>query len=308
MTTNTEELADQSAPTTAATASAPGFGERLRNARENAGLSPAQAADKLHCDVQVVHFLEAENVTALGAAVYARGHLRRYADLLRLSTPELVALYDQKNDRPDSIPDLTRISRAERPRDPNNVLRWVYVVGGGLVSLFAVWAVLQNPRVSSDTTTTPVPVAATPFVVQPPVSAPPPATAPVPEATAAGAGGTVVAAPAGAPTASAAVVPSTVAAAAMQPTNKMVKLALRASKDCWTEVYDVDGRQLFFDIARRGSRQEVSGNGPLRLVLGNALVMRLEIGDKEIVIPAELQRKGTAFVRIAADGRVDQAR
>lgn len=94
----------------------------------------------------------------------------------------------------------------------------------------------------------------------------------------------------------------------MQPTPTQVKLALRAGRDCWTEVYDADGRQLFFDIARRGSRQEVSGTGPLRIVLGNAAVMRLEIAGRELTIPAEMQRKGTAFINVSADGRLVPAR
>jgi cytoskeleton protein RodZ len=124
----------------------PGFGARLRIARESAGHTAAGVADKLHCDVSVINALETEDLPALGAAVYARGHLRRYAAFLNLPGPELVALYDLRKDHPGFAPDLTRIAKAGRPRDPNRALRWVYVVVGGVIGLFAVWWVLQSPR------------------------------------------------------------------------------------------------------------------------------------------------------------------
>jgi hypothetical protein len=102
--------------------------------------------------------------------------------------------------------------------------------------------------------------------------------------------------------------PAVATAALAVAAGNVVRLALRPKADCWTEVYDVEGRQLFFDIAKRGAQQSVSGKGPLKLVLGNAPVMRIEMGGKELPIAAELQRKGTAFITIAADGSMVAAR
>jgi hypothetical protein len=89
---------------------------------------------------------------------------------------------------------------------------------------------------------------------------------------------------------------------------KLVKLGFRTQAECWVEVYDKEGRQLFFDLARRGTRQDVAGAGPLRLVLGNAPAIRFELGGREVTVPDALQRKGTAFITISADGRIEQAR
>jgi len=74
---------------------APGnaIGARLRAARERADLSVVQAAELLHVDPEVIQALESENFGALGAAVYVRGHLRHFAELVKESVPELLGLY-----------------------------------------------------------------------------------------------------------------------------------------------------------------------------------------------------------------------
>ena len=68
-----------------------GIGARLLAARARADLSLMQAAEALHVDPEVIHALDTENFTALGAGVYVRGHLRHYAELVKESVPELLA-------------------------------------------------------------------------------------------------------------------------------------------------------------------------------------------------------------------------
>src|SRR5205823_14067558 len=70
-----------------------GTGARLRAAREQAGLSLAQAAESLALDPPTLEALEAEDFAALGADVYVRGHLRRYAELIGESPAQLQELY-----------------------------------------------------------------------------------------------------------------------------------------------------------------------------------------------------------------------
>ena len=92
-----------------------GIGARLRAARESKGLTVLQAAEKLHVDARVLEALEAENFEPLGADVYVRGHLRRYAELVGESPAELQELYSDTSRQPR--PDLTRIPRGERAPD-----------------------------------------------------------------------------------------------------------------------------------------------------------------------------------------------
>jgi len=267
--------------------------------------SAAEIADKLHFDVRVIEALENADLPAMGAAVYARGHLRRYAEHLNLPAPELVAQYELCKDHPGYVPDLTRIAQAERARDPNRALRWVYVVAAGVIGLFAVWWVLQSPRGAANS---PAPVA-TPQVAPSSSAAPASQAAPADETT------PVPASPPVAGAASPTMTPAdgiAAPAAAAEPARaadaNTVKLGFRTEAECWVEVYDKEGRQLFFDLARRGTRQDVAGAGPLRLVLGNASAVRFELGGRALTVPAALQRKGTAFITISADGRIEQAR
>src|ERR1700761_5456982 len=96
-----------------------GIGARLRAGREKLGLTVFQAAEKLHTDQRVVDALEADDFAALGAPVYARGHIKHYAELVGESPTELAALY--ANLSRVEQPDLTRIAKAP-PSDGSNKL------------------------------------------------------------------------------------------------------------------------------------------------------------------------------------------
>ena len=64
---------------------------RLRKAREAAGLTEADLAERLKMPVGVVRSLEAEDWGRLGAPVFVRGQLRSYSRLLGLTTAPMVA-------------------------------------------------------------------------------------------------------------------------------------------------------------------------------------------------------------------------
>jgi cytoskeleton protein RodZ len=63
-----------------------GCGERLRQAREAAGLRREDVAERLKMPVRVVKSLEEEDWSRLGAPVFVRGQLRSYSRLLGLGT------------------------------------------------------------------------------------------------------------------------------------------------------------------------------------------------------------------------------
>ena len=144
-----------------------GTGARLRGAREKKGLTVLEAAEKLHVDAGTLEALEAEDFAALGADVYVRGHLRRYAEFIGESPAELQELYASSTQA--ARPDLTRIARS----DPGNgAARLVLPVALGLVGLallVLLWWVLTMPGEK------PQPLAA---------ASPPVASASTPQATA----------------------------------------------------------------------------------------------------------------------------
>ncbi len=116
-------------------AGAKGIGARLQAARERVGLSLIQAARRLHVDPAVVHALETENFGELGPAVYARGHLRHYAELVRESAPELLALYTGST-HAGPPPDLTLMPHAKQNSSWRGALLLTglaLVIGVGLI-------------------------------------------------------------------------------------------------------------------------------------------------------------------------------
>jgi cytoskeleton protein RodZ len=120
-----------------------GIGPRLRVAREKKGLTILQAAEKMHVDSRILESLEAEDFAALGAPVYARGHLRHYAELVDESPAELQALYAEATKSQPAQPDLTRIARGE-PQDDSRRLAAPALIGMIAVAVIgSVWWVIN---------------------------------------------------------------------------------------------------------------------------------------------------------------------
>ena len=68
-------------------------GARLAAAREAAGMTLTQVAESLRLDIATLQALEAGQFQTLGAAVFVRGHLRHYAELVDLPVEEIEAAY-----------------------------------------------------------------------------------------------------------------------------------------------------------------------------------------------------------------------
>lgn len=74
----------------------PEIGPRLVRARQEQDLSLEKAAASLRMDVAVLQSLENDNFGVLGAQVFVRGHLRKYAKLLHLPEQELLDAYQAR--------------------------------------------------------------------------------------------------------------------------------------------------------------------------------------------------------------------
>jgi cytoskeleton protein RodZ len=138
-----------------------GIGARLQAGRERADLSLVQAAELLHVDPNVIHALESENFGELGAAVYVRGHMRHYAELVKESAPELLALY-AASAQAAPPPDLTRMPHAKQmnPWRGAVVMTGVAVViGVGLIGSIR-WIYLNVHRGSPAHSVAPAPAVA----------------------------------------------------------------------------------------------------------------------------------------------------
>jgi len=311
----------------------PGLGQRLVLARERRGLGVVQAAEKLHLEPRVIEALEAENFEVLGAAVYVRGHLQRYADLLGENAAELHALYASL-EHARATPDLTQVI-TERNRGMAPGAR-VGVWQGGLLTLALVmaalvwWAVRSGPVAPPTTAPGPPPQEPAAGAVAAPGAAPvaqrdlparvaararddatvprtarPAAAAPTvaPTLPATAAEGPAAGA---APAATAPVAKAPVAVTPPLPAANAARVVLSFREDSWAEVYDANGTALYRDIAAAGAVHELSGAPPLRLVLGNAAGVGITVNGRNVSLGAALQATPNAQFALDRGGRVTE--
>ena len=253
-----------------------GIGARLRAARERRGLTVLQAAEKLHVDAKVLESLEAEDFAPLGADVYVRGHLRRYAELIGESSGELQDLYASAGLAVH--PDLTRIPRVERPSESSHLVLPALLTVVGLALAGVLWWVFTLPGARPQALVTPPPAAAE----TPAAGAARPAETP---------GLAAEASPPGAGTGSS-------AASAGQT------IALKLSADSWVQVADARGRVLLDGLLPGGSTRAVTGAAPLRVVLGNAPAVTLEVNGRPVSLAGLVRRRGDAHLLVDAAGQV----
>lgn len=236
-------------------------GARLAVARTEAGLSVTQAAERLHLDARTLEALESGRFQGLGANVFVRGHLRRYAELVGVPEAEIMASYDAWSGRLAARPDLRDVITAAPGRSTTRRFELrprVALIGAiVLVPLALVWWAVRMPAEGRHAAKAAAAVVV-PAVVAVPAAAAAPAVA-VPAAVAA---------------------PAAVA-------GTTVHLALALNHDSWIEVYDAGGAALYHGLARSESQHRVAGSAPLRLFLGNPMAVSLELNGR----PVEL--KGT---------------
>ena len=128
-------------------------GAMLEHERTRRGLSVQQAAEGLHLDAWIVEAIEANRFLALGAPVYAKGYLRKYAVMLGLAPEVIVARYDALTDtlpEPTPVPIITTTPPV-RPKWPK-YLAWAViaalVAGIAAFVLPLVWP-SQQPATSA---------------------------------------------------------------------------------------------------------------------------------------------------------------
>jgi cytoskeleton protein RodZ len=314
-------------------------GARLAAAREQAGMTLPQAAERLRLDVGTLQALEAGQFHTLGATVFVRGHLRHYAELVGLPVDEIDAEYAASSARLAPLPDLRRTTTLTGNATIANVQlppRAALIGAIVLVLVALVWWAMRvpssqhrpaspagsAPAAGADTTGAPpasgawgapnapgtsaVPLAPSPDAVTPPPTGFQPPAHDVgsrdqgPRDAASTFRDAVLAAKGQAgPIADAA--PASVPKTA----STRVRLMIHFDQDGWTEIYDAHGATLFHDFGGAGSERRISGMAPLRVLLGNPDGVRLELDGHPVALkPAAQSGRPQRFV-LDSGGRVN---
>jgi cytoskeleton protein RodZ len=251
-----------------------GPGSALRTEREAMGVTLREVSETLNLSIAVIQAIEENDYPRLPRTVFVRGYVRAYARLLGLAPEPLVAQAPVRNDPATA----TRLS-ADQPYLDRLSRRPGLVLGAiGLLVLLAVifglqwWPVVDE----ADTPSALLPqreqtdalLDDTPWTYSelddPPVILPPVALAESGNPVVAQNGGISLAA-------------TSVQAEQMSVSTPLRltatgedRLSLRFTGDCWVQVRDASGADLYSDLRRAGDDLELVGQAPLRILVGNA--------------------------------------
>jgi cytoskeleton protein RodZ len=264
---------------------APAVGEQLSAARKARGLAVLDIAQALKLGSRQVEALENGDWAGLPGATFIRGFIRNYARLVQVDPAPLMIQLDSVLEKPASslsVPDGRPASMPHSGGAASRRDRAVVMAGGGLVALAALayflipndlsalrestQSLLDSLARKEEPASAPAAPAAEPLF--PPGATPqqiinPQAVAPAdPPAAADGAE-----AKNAAPTQAAGVAPAPVANA---PQMRFV-----FDKESWLEVRDRDNKLVFSQRVAAGSEQNLTGQGPLSLVIGYAPGVRV---------------------------------
>lgn len=259
-------------------------GERLAEARRAQQISVLEIAKELHLDEPKVRALERNEFDVLGAPVFAKGHLRKYAQLVRVDEADVMADYYQLN-RAASMPPV--VSARPRPRREMSPGPWIAVIVVIIVVATAYWWFTSRPSVVDEPQTVDEPQSE--LIPEEATSAPDqgPGAADVDDS---------------AVLESAAEEPDVAVAEPVQMPalgEGQMRLLVTYSGDCWTEITDARGRRLFFGLGTDGRTVELSGEAPFNVLFGDADNVSIRVNGSDRAITAAERRGRTARLTLA---------
>ena len=295
-----------------AKAEGPLGGERLAEARRAKQISVLEIAKELHVEEAKIRALESNDFEALGAPVFAKGHLKKYSQLVGVDHDDVMADYYRLT-RSQEMPPV--IVNRQKPKREVSVLPLLAVVVVLALVALAYWLLVERP-VAMPPMPAPAASSAAPETASPPEIETTADTAAVDDPADTDADAELPAAeptPEEAPRQAPAEEPEELTAEAEQQpppravgetpppaaSENDVRLSVTFLGDCWTEITDANGRRLFFQLGRSGRTVNVSGPGPLSVLFGDAGNVDMRVDGEDFTIPAANRRGRTARLSIS---------
>ncbi len=299
------------------------LGLRLRHAREAAGMTVAEVAEKLRLKSVTVDALEREDFDALGAAIYVRGYFNGYARLVGVPVVLVDGVFERR--QAEAMPELRSTARGvshSRYLFDRYAKRAVYVV---LTASIVVPVILlatrdQLPRQGATLTPldAPVVVADNGSPTTPAMPLPLPAAdvdgaqfgPPAPVAGGRSAAENPVVAsltPFYKPTPTQSQV---VAPAAPEPVAAPVAndngLTLHFAGDSWVEVLGRNGERLAYGLVSAGSTRQFDAAQVRKVSLGNAEAVEVRMNGV-VTDLAAFRRANVARFTVSSQGTLAPA-
>jgi len=252
-------------------------GERLAEARREQQISVLEVAKELHLDEPKVRALERNDFEVLGAPVFAKGHLKKYASLVGVDADDVLTDY-YKMTRQEPIPPV--IIGRKRVRQEVSPGPWIAVIIVIIVAATSYWwFAVYSSQVSA-------PEAA-------PRELPEPQRGSVIEPAEQITEEMLVAEPGPEP-----VVSEPQPQVAESIDDGLVSLSLNFVGDCWTEVSDATGQQLFFEMGRGGTTVNLTGVAPFAVLFGNVDNVLVQVDGDDYPVSSSSPGSRTARLTI----------
>lgn len=327
---NTEATHDQNEAQTT--------GVRLRNAREQLGLSQQAVAERLCLKVSTVRDIEEDKAPADLASTFLRGYIRSYARLVHIPEEELLpGLEKQAPIRPGKVAPMQSFSLGKRRKKRDGwLMTFTWLILFVVVGLTGAWW-WQNHKAQQEEITTmadqstaelnasnestqSVPLDTSATANQNNTQAPADAAntaatnAPqTPEATSTAPTqqnavvapsqanvDTATMSPAVAPAAPGAPLP-TDQAGVTTPAVDPNALVMNFTADCWLEVTDATGKKLFSGMQRKDGNLNLTGQAPYKLKIGAPAAVQIQYQGKPVDLSRFIRTNQVARLTVNAE-------
>ena len=309
---NTEATHDQNEALTT--------GARLRNAREQLGLSQQAVAERLCLKVSTVRDIEEDKAPADLASTFLRGYIRSYARLVHIPEEELLpGLEKQAPLRAAKVAPMQSFSLGKRRKKRDGWWQDHKAQQEEITTMAdqssAELNNNQSQSVPLDTSTTtdqamattptsPVDTTAT-NTQTPAVTAPAPAVDPQQNAVVPPSQANVDTAATPAPAAtttpdSAAPLP-TDQAGVTTPAVDPNALVMNFTADCWLEVTDATGKKLFSGMQRKDGNLNLTGQAPYKLKIGAPAAVQIQYQGKPVDLSRFIRTNQVARLTLNAE-------
>ncbi len=254
-----------------------GIGQRLRKAREDAGMSLSETSVKLKMPTHVIDALEREDWPKLGAPVFIRGQLRSYAKLLGMPADAIVETIAMPTARPADLVPQTYTPRIQRVAEQTK-LRLVYVVLTAAIAV-PVWLATRPQTLSIDSTTAALDLAP---------------------------GEALLADPGVAPADAAPAQPSPLVASMTPMPQRQVAppapdLSVSFAGESWVKVTGPDGAVIEQTLIQSGQQRNFTAGQIGRAVLGNATAVSVRVRGQEVDLSPFIRANVVRFT-VSSDG------
>jgi cytoskeleton protein RodZ len=298
------------------------LGEIFVENRELQNLTIDDVSNRLRLSPRQIKALETNDFSVLPEPMMTRGFIRNYARLLGIEAEPLLAAYLTL--KPNDVPSSIYVPSANILISGRNNSHWFkYILASGLVVLLlGAWVIYNDyiphntvkleagnskavePKTSESVVAEPMPEPALPAAERVPDSTEGDTITSVamPSADATKVISPVATSPAApvAPVANSAAETASVASQQKPLPNVLLKVKFNFTEQTWLSVTDRDNKEIFNKTKAAGSQDEIEGQPPLKIFIGNARGSQVIYNDKVIDL-APYTKSNVAHLTLALE-------